>query len=139
MNIENLTIMYNWLLDNQNKVKKSFSMNCFRKGIDDWKNHECNSVGCMLGWGVGAFPFKDIPLNTDDTINIIDFLLFSDEILGVAFESEVGRFLFAGEWTNTHYDSFNHAMKRLKWIIDGKEMEKNKQYNTFIREVKYYF
>lgn len=132
MNIENLKIMYNWLLDNQNKVKKSFNMNYFRKDYNDWKNHECNSVGCMLGWGVGAFPFKDIPLDTDGDIF---FSFFSKEILGVVFESEVGRFLFAGEWTNTQYDSFNHAMERLKWVIDGKEMEKNNQYNTFIREV----
>ena len=57
--MNNLQKMYNWLIENQDKIKPNFNIKHYRGSND--RNHECNSTGCLIGWGVGAFPIKEHP------------------------------------------------------------------------------
>ena len=131
--MNNLQKMYNWLIENQDKIKPNFNINYYRESIND-RNHECNSTGCLIGWGVGAFPIEEIPRDKID--NIIRFSEFSEVVLRMGSLTSKWKFIFDSEWHYTKYNSFDDAMSRYKHVLDGKPIEDHNQYKTFLEYVK---
>ena len=131
--MNNLQKMYNWLIENQDKIKPNFNINYYRESIND-RNHECNSTGCLIGWGVGAFPIEEIP--RDKIVNIIRFNEFSEVVLRMGSLTSKWKFIFDSEWHYTKYNSFDDAMSRYKHVLDGKPIEDHNQYKTFLEYVK---
>lgn len=131
--MNNLQKMYNWLIENQDKIKPNFNINYYRESIND-RNHECNSTGCLIGWGVGAFPIEEIP--RDKIVNIIRFNEFSEVVLRMGSLTSKWKFIFDSEWHYTEYNSFDDAMSRYKHVLDGKPIEDHNQYKTFLEYVK---
>ena len=131
--MNNLQKMYNWLIENQDKIKPNFNINYYRESIND-RNHECNSTGCLIGWGVGAFPIEEIPRDKID--NIIRFSEFSEVVLRMGSLTSKWKFIFDSEWHYTEYNSFDDAMSRYKHVLDGKPIEDHNQYKTFLEYVK---
>ena len=70
--MNNLQKMYNWLIENQDKIKPNFNIKYYRELLSD-RNHECNSTGCLIGWGIGAFPIEEIQIGERSKI-----ILFSE-------------------------------------------------------------
>lgn len=130
MNKNNLQKMYNWLIENQDKIKPNFNIKHYRELLSDRK-HECNSTGCLIGWGVGAFPIEEIPRNKSN--NIIWFTEFSGSVLGMSAFTSKWRFIFDSDWHYTKYRSFDDAMSRYKHVLDGKPLEEHPQYKTFLK------
>ena len=139
--MNNLQTMYNWLEANQNKIKPNFNIKHYRELLSDRK-HECNSTGCLIGWGVGAFPIEEIPIGKrteiDGTIisDTIVFNVFSEVVLGMYCYSNEWKFIFDSDWYITEYNSFDDAMSRYKHVLDGKPIEEHSQYKTFLKYVK---
>ena len=131
--MNNLQKMYNWLIENQDKIKPNFNINYYRESIND-RNHECNSTGCLIGWGVGAFPIEEIPRDKID--NIIRFSEFSEVVLRMGSLTSKWKFIFDSEWHYTKYNSFDDAMSRYKHVLDGKPVKDHNQYKTFLEYVK---
>ena len=131
--MNNLQKMYNWLIENQDKIKPNFNINYYRESIND-RNHECNSTGCLIGWGVGAFPIEEIP--RDKIVNIIRFNEFSEVVLRMGSLTSKWKFIFDSEWNYTEQNSFDDAMSRYKHVLDGKPIEDHNQYKTFLEYVK---
>lgn len=134
MNKKNLQIMYNWLIENQDKIKPNFNIKGYRSASNDRVSLECNSTGCLIGWGVGAFPIEEIPRNKID--NTIRFNEFSEVVLGMYYYSDKWKFIFESEWYLTENNSFDDAMSRYKHVLDGKPIEEHNQYKTFLEHVK---
>ena len=131
--MNNLQKMYNWLIENQDKIKPNFNIKYYRESIND-RNHECYSTGCLIGWGVGAFPIEEIPRDKID--NIIRFKEFSEVVLRMGRFTSEWKFIFDSEWHYTEYNSFDDAMSRYKHVLDGKPIEDHNQYKTFLEYVK---
>ena len=53
------------IIGHQDKIKPNFNIKYYRSGDSDKVNLECNSTGCLIGWGVGAFPIEEIPIGND--------------------------------------------------------------------------
>ena len=49
------------IIGHQDKIKPNFNIKHYRELLSDIK-HECNSTGCLIGWGVGVFPIEEIPI-----------------------------------------------------------------------------
>lgn len=130
--MNNLQTMYNWLIENQDKIKPKFIIKHYRGSNND-RNHECNSTGCLIGWGIGAFPIEEIPRNK--LYNNIRFVEFSEVVLKMNTLSNKWRFIFDSDWHYTEYNSFDDAMSRYKHILDEKPIEQHPQYKTFLDEV----
>ena len=131
--MNNLQKMYNWLIENQDKIKPNFNIKYYRELLSDRK-HECNSTGCLIGWGVGAFPIEEIPIG--ERSNIILFSEFSNSVLRMGTLSSKWKFIFDSDWYYTEYNSFDDAMSRYKHVLDGKFIEDHNQYKTFLKYVK---
>ena len=131
--MNNLQKMYNWLIENQDKIKPNFNIKYYRELLSDRK-HECNSTGCLIGWGVGAFPIEEIPIG--ERSNIILFSEFSNSVLRMGTLSSKWKFIFDSDWYYTEYNSFDDAMSRYKHVLDGKFIEEHNQYKTFLKYVK---
>ena len=125
--------MYNWLIENQNKIKPNFNIKDYRELLSDRK-HECNSTGCLIGWGVGAFPIEDIPIG--ERSKMILFGEFSGSVLRMGISTSKWRFIFDSYWYYTENNSFDDAMSRYKHVLDGKPIEEHSQYKTFLKYVK---
>ena len=130
--MNNLQKMYNWLIENQDKIRPNFNIKYYRGLLSDRK-HECNSTGCLIGWGVGAFPIEEIPRNKS---KMILFIEFSESVLRIGILTNQWKFIFDGEWYYTEYNSFDDAMSRYKHVLDGKPIEDHNQYKTFLKYVK---
>ena len=122
--------MYNWLIENQDKIKPNFNIKDYRELLSDRK-HECNSTGCLIGWGVGAFPIEEIPIGERSKV-----ILFSNSVLRMGTLSSKWKFIFDSDWYYTEYNSFDDAMSRYKHVLDGKFIEEHNQYKTFLKYVK---
>ena len=123
---------------NQDKIKPNFNTKHYRELLSDRK-HGCNSTGCLIGWGVGAFPIEEIPRTKIDNTIISDtivFNVFSEVVLGMYCYSNEWKFIFESEWYITEYNSFDDAMSRYKHVLDGKPIEEHNQYKTFLKYVK---
>lgn len=131
MNKNNLQTMYNWLTENKEKINPSFNIKHYREYLD-YKKHECNSTGCLIGWGVGAFPDKEILRNKDNSIKFHDFIRV---VLEMNTLSDKWLFIFDSDWHSTEYSSFDDAMSRFKHVIEGKPIEDHEQYKTFLDEI----
>ena len=131
--MNNLQKMYNWLIENQDKIKPNFNIKYYRELLSDRK-HECNSTGCLIGWGVGAFPIEEIPIG--ERSNIILFSEFSGSVLRMGILTSKWKFIFESKWHYTEYNSFDDAMSRYKHVLDGKPIEDHNQYKTFLKYVK---
>ena len=127
--MNNLQKMYNWLEANQNKIKPKFIIKHYRGSNND-RNHECNSTGCLIGWGVGAFPIEEIPIGKRS--KMILFSEFSESVLRMGILTSKWKFIFDSEWHYTEYSSFDDAMRRYKHVLDGKHIEEHSQYKTFL-------
>lgn len=125
--------MYNWLIENQDKIKPNFNIKYYRELLSDRK-HECNSTGCLIGWGVGAFPIEEIPIG--ELSKMILFSEFSNSVLKMSILSNKWKFIFDSDWHSTEYNSFDDAMRRYKHVLDGKPIEEHNQYKTFLKYVK---
>ena len=125
--------MYNWLIENQNKIKPNFNIKDYRELLSDRK-HECNSTGCLIGWGVGAFPIEDIPIG--ERSKMILFGEFSGSVLRMGISTSKWKFIFGSGWYYTENNSFDDAMSRYKHVLDGKPIEEHSQYKTFLKYVK---
>ena len=134
MNKDNLQKMYNWLEANQNKIKPNFNIKHYRESINDNRNHECNSTGCLIGWGVGAFPIEEIPIGKRS--KTILFSEFSESVLLMGILTSKWKFIFDRGWYYTEYDSFDDAMGRYKHVLDGKPLKEHPQYKTFLKYIK---
>lgn len=132
MNKDNLQKMYNWLEANQNKIKPNFNIKHYRGSNND-RGYECNSTGCLIGWGIGAFPIEDIPIGKKS--KTILFSEFSKLVLKMSILSDEWLFIFDSDWYYTEYNSFDDAMSRFKHVLEGKPTEYHKQYKTFLDEV----
>lgn len=130
---DNLQKMYNWLIENQDKIKPNFNIKYYRELLSDRK-HECNSTGCLIGWGIGAFPIEEIP--RDKSNNIILFKEFIEVVLKMYILSNKWKFIFDSDWHSTEYNSFDDAMRRYKHVLDGKSIEEHNQYKTYLKYVK---
>ena len=129
--MNNLQKMYNWLIENQ---EPNFNINYYREYNND-RNHECNSTGCLIGWGVGAFPIEEIPIGKQS--KMILFSEFSESVLRMgSLTSRLWKFIFDSEWHYTEYNSFDDAMSRYKHVLDRKPIEEHNQYKTFLKYVK---
>ena len=128
--MNNLQKMYNWLIENQ---EPNFNINYYREYNND-RNHECNSTGCLIGWGVGAFPIEEIPIGKQS--KMILFSEFSESVLRMCILTNQWKFIFDSEWYYTEYNSFDDAMRRYKHVLDGKPIEEHNQYKTFLKYVK---
>ena len=133
MNKDNLQKMYNWLIENQDKIKPNFNIKYYRELLSDRK-HECNSTGCLIGWGVGAFPIEEIPIGKRS--KMILFSEFSGSVLRMGILTSKWKFIFESNWHYTEYNSFDDAMSRYKHVLDGKPIEDHNQYKTFLKYVK---
>ena len=125
--------MYNWLIKNQDKIKPNFNINYYRGSNND-RNHECNSTGCLIGWGVGAFPIEEIPIGKRS--KMISFREFSESVLHMYILTNQWKFIFDSEWHYTEYNSFDDAMRRYKHVLEGKPIKEHNQYKTFLKYVK---
>ena len=132
--MNNLQKMYNWLIENQDKIKPNFNINYYRESINDNRNHECNSTGCLIGWGVGAFPIEEIPIGKRS--KMILFSEFSESVLRIGISTSKWKFIFDSEWHYTEYDSFDDAMSRYKHVLDEKPIKEHPQYKTFLKYIK---
>ena len=128
--MNNLQKMYNWLIENQ---EPNFNINYYREYNND-RNHECNSTGCLIGWGVGAFPIEEIPI--EKRSKMILFSEFSESVLHMCILTNQWKFIFDSEWYYTKYNSFDDAMRRYKHVLDGKPIEEHNQYKMFLKYVK---
>ena len=133
MNKNNLQKMYNWLIENQDKIKPNFNIKYYRSASND-RNHECNSTGCLIGWGVGAFPIEEITIGKKS--KMILFSEFSGSVLRMGVLTSKWKFIFNSDWYYTEYNSFDDAMSRYKHVLDGKHIEEHRQYKTFLEYVK---
>ena len=131
--MNNLQTMYNWLIENQDKIKPNFNIKYYRK-YNNNRNHECNSTGCLIGWGVGAFPIEEIPIGK--LYKTILFSEFSESVLRIGILTSKWKFIFDSKWYYTEYNSFDDAMSRYKHVLDGKSIEEHNQYKTFLKYVK---
>ena len=123
--MNNLQKMYNWLIENQDKIKPNFNINYYRE-YNNVRNHECNSTGCLIGWGVGAFPIEEIPIG--ERSKMILFSEFSESVLRIG--------ILTSKWHYTEYDSFDDAMSRYKHVLDEKPIKEHPQYKTFLKYIK---
>ena len=105
--MNNLQTMYNWLIENQNKIKPNFNIKHYRELLSD-RNHECNSTGCLIGWGVGAFPIEEIPIEKQS--KMILFSEFSGSVLRIGISTSKWKFIFDSDWYYTENNSFDDAM-----------------------------
>ena len=131
--MNNLQKMYNWLIENQDKIKPNFDIKYYREDNNN-RNHECNSTGCLIGWGVGAFPIEEIPIGKRS--KMILFSEFSKSVLCMNILTNKWKFIFDSGWHYTDYNSFDDAMSRYKHVLDGKSIEEHNQYKTFLKYVK---
>ena len=128
MDKDNLQKMYNWLEANQNKIKPNFNIKHYRSANND------RVTGCLIGWGVGAFPIEDIPIG--ERYKMILFSEFSGSVLRMGILTSKWKFIFDSDWHYTEYNSFDDAMSRYKHVLDGKPIEEHNQYKTFLKYVK---
>ena len=132
--MNNLQKMYNWLIENQDKIKPNFNINYYRE-YNNGRNHECNSTGYLIRWDVGAFSIEEIPIRKQS--KMILFSEFSKLVLRMgSLTSSKWKFIFDSEWHYTEYNSFDDAMSRYKHVLDGKPIEDHNQYKTFLKYVK---
>lgn len=94
-----------------------------------WRNkydhidHNCNSVGCIIGWCTAL----DTPENLDKfrfSNGEIHFEDWSEHFFEVNYDSNVWDYLFSSYWSDK--DTTNtpeHAIYRIKNILDGYKPE----------------
>lgn len=119
MNKKNLQIMYDWLYANQEMIEPKFNMSIYRLTDSDFYNHICGTQGCLIGWGVGAFPYEELPKYKYD--KSIQFNRFSEEILEIDISSRIWDFMFSERWSRIN-NTLEHALGRIKHVLDGKEL-----------------
>lgn len=129
MNIKNLQIMYDWLMKNQEKIRPNFDISFFRSDWQDEVNHVCGSQGCLIGWGVGAFPYDELPKSPSS--KKIFFWRFNEEVLNMDRKNKIWKFIFDSDWSNTEYKSFDDAMSRFKHVLDGHPINEHPQHKVF--------
>lgn len=125
MNIKNLQIMYDYLVENRSTIEPNFDFEHYRTGTD-WNSPVCNSVGCILGHGTGAFDKSELEINEYGNI---EFTGFSEYILEIipTINFELWDFLFSGHWSGIN-PSYEDALNRIKYVLDGGDYTKHADY-----------
>lgn len=114
---DNLQLMYDYLIANYERIKDKFDMTHYRAEGDDSK-HECNTVGCLLGWGVGGLKNTDVErfINNER----INFYFISIMLLGIDInEGSLWSYLFSAAWSDIEGNNTLEAgINRIKTILD---------------------
>ena len=96
INVDNLQRMYDYLVQNKERISISFDMRSYRTEINDHNKNECKSIGCLLGHGTEGLKIEDVS-QCKDNFGLIDFRQVSSELLGIKSEALWG-YLFSSNW-----------------------------------------
>lgn len=121
INVDNLQRMYDYLVQNKERISISFDMKFYRTEKNEHNKHECNSIGCLLGHGVGGLKIEDV-FECKDNFGLIDFRQVSSELLGIKSEALWG-YLFSSNWgrnVSVNYNTLESGLKRLETILNDK-------------------
>lgn len=123
----------------QDLIKKipagQFDMSRYRSSSKDSQFHQCESVGCIIGWCT----ILDTPANVEefrtmqyidengDVIKYINFTGWSEKFFGLsafsfvnADESNIYDWLFSSVWSRfPETNTVDHAVYRIQRILDG--------------------
>lgn len=95
--------------------QERFDMEAFRSKHEDNFTHECNTIGCVLGYSPQVLydDFKDVPKLFDSSI---DYEGISIEKLGIdPLESE-WNWMFGPDWNEVD-NSPTGAADRIEWFL----------------------
>lgn len=133
INFENLQRMRDYLVENKERIKPNFNMLRYREVGKH--THKCETLGCVLGWGVEAFGWDEIMESSSCTSSLkeVDFLSFSKNILGIDphFDS-IWDFLFSASWSDID-NTLDGAIERLNHVLSDKPMNEHEHYQEFIK------
>ena len=125
MNIENAKLIYEDLDKAWKEGKiKEFDMNDYG-GLDSLKQediHQCKTCACFIGWMPVHTRFT--PVKSDfDRVGRFYYDDYSIRVFNMGYDSNkdssIWSFLFSSLWSSAD-KTFEGAMKRLKYVIDGK-------------------
>lgn len=123
MNLINLKRMYNHIL--LNVPQEKINMKVYR-GENDFFNHECGTVGCVLGHCTILDKYENIPFNKN---NEILFDEWCKNFTGLGNYSINWDWCFSGFWP----DDKEQILLRLKYLINNQSVP----YNWIIRDFDY--
>lgn len=120
VDVDNMQLMIDYLITNYEHIKDNFNMRIFR-GIKDNQEHECNTYGCLLGWGIGGLDKKSVESYIFS--NKIDYDLLSSELLGVEtdlnLEWNLWDYLFSYKWgLINNQNTLEAGINRIKTVLD---------------------
>jgi hypothetical protein len=114
INIENMKIALRYLEENKERIKKNFHMAAY-----EYEHAECGTTYCLAGHICLLAEFAPFyrSFHPDD----IPYEEVTERILGVSpHENErVFDFLFSGAWSNTNENTLEHALARLRYVIEN--------------------
>ena len=114
MNLMNLKKIFNYILINVPQEK--IQMNLYRL-YENRNNHECKSVGCIIGHSIILDKWENIPKCGNDEIN---FKLWSEQFTGLNTDSNQWEWCFGGKWS----DNKEQILLRIKYLIDNQKTPK---------------
>ena len=131
INYLNLKKMFNHILENV--PEDMINIKQYRRH-DDHFNHECKSIGCIIGHCIILDDWLKVPKLQDESI---DFIEWSQNFTGFMYYDDNWLWCFSGNW----YNNREQALLRLKYFIDNKSVPndwKNFQYCLPTKELLSY-